>query len=79
LDKLVPEIRSPLQTIALVCSMLDQGTSEEKVRADLDLHDDNLFSFCIEFALENNFIIKLENGKYTITNSGREFGSAFLS
>jgi hypothetical protein len=59
--------------------MLDQGTSEEKVRVDLDLPDDNLFSFCIEFALENKFIIKLANGKYTITNSGREFGSAFLS
>jgi hypothetical protein len=73
----VPEIRSPLQTIALICTKLDQGVSKDKIRLDLDLDDDDLFSFCVEFALENNFLIKQENGKYAITNTGKEFISAF--
>ena len=77
----MPEKRSPLQTIAFICIKLDQGVSEEKIRVDLDLdeYDDNLYSFCVEFALENNFLIKQENGKYAITNSGKEFISAFQS
>jgi hypothetical protein len=54
----VPEKRSPLQTIAFICVKLEQGDSEEKIKVDLDL----LFSFCLEFALENNFLIKQENG-----------------
>ena len=72
----MPEKRSPLQIIALVCAKLDQGESEEKVAEYLDIEDD-LFTFCVEFALENNFIIKQEDGTYKITVSGREFISAF--
>ena len=77
----MPEKRSPLQTIAFICVKLEQGDSEEKIKVDLDLdeYDDNLFSFCLEFALENNFLIKQEIGKYTITNTGKEFTSAFQS
>jgi hypothetical protein len=72
----VPEKRSPLQTIAVVCVKLDQGESIEKVREYLDIEDD-LFTFCVEFALENNFIIKQEDGTYKITVYGKEFISAF--
>ena len=77
----MPEKRSPLQTIAIICIKLEQGISEEKIKVDLDLneYDDNLFSFCVEFALENNFLIKQEKGKYAITNTGKEFVSSFQS
>jgi hypothetical protein len=74
----VPERLSPLQTIAAICTKLDQGVSEEKIRESLDLEDD-LFSFCVEFALENNFVIKQGDGTYTITLSGKAFVSAFRS
>ena len=75
----MPEKRSPLQTLALICTKLDQGDSEEKIKLDLDFdeYDHNLFLFCVEFALENNFLIKEVNGKYSITNSGKEFTNAF--
>ena len=70
------EKRSPLQTIAYI-----QDISEEKIKKELDLdeYDDNLFSFCVEFALENNLLIKQEKGNYAITNSGKEFVSTFQS
>jgi predicted transcriptional regulator len=72
----VPEERSPLQTIAVICVKLDQGEPEEKIREYLDI-DDELFAFCIEFALENNLIIKQEDGRYEITSYGKEFASVF--
>ncbi len=72
----MPEKRSPLQTMAVVCVKLDQGESEDKIREYLDIEDE-LFTFCVEFALENNFIIKQEDGRYKITISGKEFISAF--
>jgi hypothetical protein len=72
----VPEERSPLQTIAVICVKLDQGEPEEKIREYLDIEDE-LFSFCVEFALENNLIIKQEDGRYKITSYGKEFASVF--
>jgi hypothetical protein len=74
----VPERLSPLQTIALICIKLDQGTSEEKVRDWLTV-EDNLFSFCIEFAVENDFLIKQQDGTYRITASGKEFITSIRS
>ena len=71
----MPEERSPLQTIAVICVKLDQGEPEEKIREYLDIEDE-LFAFCIEFALENNLIIKQEDGRYEITAMG-EFASVF--
>ena len=72
----MPEERSPLQTIAVICVKLDQGEPEEKIREYLDIEDE-LFSFCVEFALENNLIIKQADGKYEITSYGKEFASVF--
>ena len=46
----MPEERSPLQTIAVICVKLDQGEPEEKIREYLDIEDE-LFAFCVEFAL----------------------------
>jgi dihydroxyacetone kinase-like predicted kinase len=72
----VPEERSPLQTIAVICVKLDQGEPEEKIREYLDTEDE-LFAFCVEFALENKLIIKQESGRYEITSYGKEFASVF--
>ena len=33
----MPEERSPLQTIAVICVKLDQGEPEEKIREYLDI------------------------------------------
>ena len=73
--QLVPEKRSPLQTIAVVCIKLDQGECEEKIMKYLDIKDD-LFTFCVEFALENNLIIR-QDGRFKITTCGKEFISVF--
>ena len=70
------EERSPLQTIAVICVKLDQGEPEEKIREYLDIEDE-LFAFCLEFALENNLIIKQEGRRYEITSYGKEFASVF--
>ena len=72
----MPEERSPLQIIAVICVKLDQGEPEEKIREYLDIEDE-LFTFCIEFALENKLIIKQEDGRYKITSYGKEFASVF--
>ncbi|MGA8916302.1 MAG: hypothetical protein WB474_09955 [Nitrososphaeraceae archaeon] len=72
----MPEGRSPLQIIAVICVKLDQGEPEEKIREYLDIEDE-LFTFCIEFALENNLIVKQEDGRYKITRYGKEFASVF--
>ncbi len=72
----MPEERSPLQTIAVICVKLDQGEPEGKIREYLDIEDD-LFAFCVGFALENNLIIKQDDGRYEITIYGKEFASVF--
>ena len=72
----MPEGRSPLQIIAVICVKLDQGEPEEKIREYLDIEDE-LFTFCIEFALENNLIVKQEDGRFKITRYGKEFASVF--
>jgi hypothetical protein len=72
----VPEERSPLQIIAVICVKLDQGEPEEKIREYLDIEDE-LFAFCLEFALENSLLIKQESGRYEITSYGKEFASVF--
>ena len=58
----MPEKRSPLQTIALVCVKLGEGESEEKIMEYLDI-DDDLFTFCVEFGLENNLMIR-QDGRF---------------
>jgi predicted transcriptional regulator len=70
------EKRSTLQIIASICTKLEEGASGEKIMEYLDLEVE-VFSYYVEFALENKWIIKEEDGKYTITNYGKEFVSAF--
>jgi hypothetical protein len=76
-----PEKRSSLQTIAIVCTKLEQGVSEEEIRKFLDRDNEyasDFLKFYIEFALENSWLIKDESGKYKITKYGNEFISVFL-
>jgi hypothetical protein len=76
-----PEKRSSLQTIAIVCIKLEQGVPEEELRKFLDPDNEyasDFLTFYIEYALENNWLIKEESGKYNITKYGKEFISVFL-
>jgi predicted transcriptional regulator len=70
--------QSPLNIIAVICTKLAQGVHEEDIRKSLDLEDDFFLSY-IEFALENNWIIKQEDGRYKLTNYGKEFVGEFRS
>ena len=72
----MPEKWSPPQTIAVICVKLDLGEPEERIRECLDIEDE-LFAFCVEFAIENNLIIKQDDGRYEITIYGKEFASVF--
>ena len=69
--------QSPLTIIAVICTKLVQGVPEEDIRKSLDLEND--FLFYVEFALENNWIIKQEDGGYKLTAYGKEFVSGFRS
>ena len=76
-----PEKRSSLQTIAIVCTKLEQGVSEDEIHKFLDRDNEyasDFLKFYIEFALENSWLIKDESGKYKITKYGNEFISVFL-
>ena len=76
-----PEKRSSLQTIAIVCTKLEQSVSEEEIRKFLDRDNEyasDFLNFYIEFALENSWLIKDESGKYKIRKYGNEFISVFL-
>jgi predicted transcriptional regulator len=70
--------RSPLNIIAIICTKLVQGVPEEDIRKSLDLENDLFLSY-IEFALENKWITKQEQGRYKLTNYGKEFVSEFQS
>ena len=70
-----------LQTIAIVCTKLEQGVYEEEIHKFLDRDNEyasDFLKFYIEFALENSWLIKDERGKYKITKYGNEFISVFL-
>ena len=67
--------QSPLSIIALICIKLEQGVPEEDIQKLLDLEND--FLSYVEFALDNNWIIKQEDGRYKITDYGKEFVSEF--
>ena len=69
--------QSPLNIIAIICTKLVQGVPEEDIRKSLDL--ENEFLSYVEFALENNLIVKHEDGRYKLTNYGKEFVSEFRS
>jgi hypothetical protein len=51
--------QSPLNIIAIICTNLVQGVPEEDIRKSLDLQNE-LLSY-VEYALENNWIVKQED------------------
>jgi hypothetical protein len=75
---LVDKKLSAIQTLAVICTQLEQDASAEKIKESLDL-EDNTFSFYVEFALESKWLVRNENGKYKITITGKEFISSILS
>jgi predicted transcriptional regulator len=70
--------QSPLFIIAIICTKLVQGVPEEDTRKSLELENDLFLSY-IEFALENKWIIRHDDGRYKITDYGNEFLSQFRS
>ena len=68
--------QTPLYIIAVICTKLEQGVPEEDIRKSLDLENDLFLSY-IEFALENSWMIKEDDGNYKLTNYGKEFVSEF--
>jgi predicted transcriptional regulator len=70
--------QSLLYLIAIICTKLEQGVPEEDIRNSLDLENDLFLSY-IEFALENSWIIKQQDGRYKLTDYGKEFVSEFRS
>ena len=76
-----PEKRWSRQTIAIVCTKLEHGVSEEEIRKFLDRDNEyasDFLKFYIEFALEDSWLVKDESGKYKIIKYGNEFISVFL-
>ena len=69
--------QSPLNFIAIICTKLEHGVPEEDIRKSLDLEDD--FLSYVEFALENKWLIKQEDGSYKLTDYGKEFVNEFRS
>jgi hypothetical protein len=70
-----------MQMVAMVCIQLEKGTPKEKIHESFDFDDefDVGMQFYVEFAIENNFVLRDElSGEYRITESGREFIDAFL-
>jgi predicted transcriptional regulator len=61
---------------------LERGIPEEQIHKlfDLDTEFDVGFQVYVDFALENNWIVKdKETGKYTITSYGKEFINLVLN
>jgi hypothetical protein len=76
-----PEKQSSLQIIAIVCTKLEQGVPEEEIRKSIDPNNEyasDFLRFYVDFAMENNWITKEQEGKYNITNYGKEFINVFL-
>ena len=70
-----PEKRSSLQTIAIVCTKLEQGVSEEEIRKFLDRDNEYASDFLNFYILPlEKWLIKDASGKY----NGNEFISVFL-
>jgi hypothetical protein len=80
-DKSPPK-RPLLEIIAIICTKLAQGESEDQIRRFLDPDNEcavDFISFYVEFALEKNWLVEEEEeDKYVITESGKGFITLFL-
>jgi hypothetical protein len=75
-----PPKRPLLETVAIICTKLAQGESEEDIHSFLDPENICAVDFIpsyIEFAIEKNWLIK-DGDKYFITRDGARFIPTFL-
>lgn len=75
------ECRGPiLRTIAYICSKVNDGLTESEISdyfGSRDKYDREFISFCVDFAVENNWLIKPAIGnRYSLTDTGRAFLSS---
>lgn len=64
-----------------MCIQLEEGVPIEKISQSLDPdpgYAKKIIDFFIEFAIENNWITKEQDGKYSLTAYGKEFVNTFL-
>jgi hypothetical protein len=68
-----------LKSIAFVCSKLNDGLTKHEIcdyfQATLDRYDRSFIDFCIDFSIENGWLIKSED-RHVLTPIGREFVSS---
>jgi hypothetical protein len=78
--QLTAQTEPMLKSVAFVCSKLNDGLSEEQISGYTrsgDIFDRKFIRFCLEFALENKWLQKKNDGdRYSLTALGREFISS---
>ena len=71
---------SLLKSIALVCYKLNDGLSKHDIydyfQPALDRYDGDFIDFCIEFGIENGWLVKSDRNRHLLTAIGREFISS---
>jgi hypothetical protein len=71
--------KSILESIAFVCSKLNDGLTHQEITSYFPADDDEkeFLLFCSDFGTENKFLVKLDNeDRYYLTTLGREFLSS---
>jgi len=85
-DKTAPPPTPPtskrplLETVAIICTKLARGESEENIRSFLDPENICAVDFMpsyVEFAMEKNWLVK-DGDKFFITRDGEGFITTFL-
>jgi hypothetical protein len=69
-----------LESIAFVCSKLNDGLTHQEICSYLPINDDyerEFLLFCSDFGTENKWLAKQDNeDRYYLTTSGRAFLSS---
>ena len=69
-----------LESIAFVCSKLNDGLTHQEICSYLSINDDyerEFLLFCSDFGTENKWLAKQDNeDRYYLTTSGRAFLSS---
>jgi hypothetical protein len=69
-----------LESIAFVCSKLNDGPTHQEICSYLSINDDyerEFLLFCSDFGTENKWLAKQDNeDRYYLTTSGRAFLSS---
>jgi hypothetical protein len=69
-----------LESVAFVCSKLNDGLTHQEISAYLqnnDMYDKEFLLFCSDFGTENKWLAKNDKeDRYHLTSSGRQFVSS---